>query len=673
MGKIFFLKTSLLFLVLIIGGGAARAQTINLQQQSNIAIGNLNATPRFAAGDVNNDGFPDLVTLNKGLIPETGPVTVFLNSGTGGFGLQISSGNGLSPNAVVIRDFNRDGSADLAIAGDGITNGIQIRPGNGTGNFPVGAFIAAERGSPVIVSADFNGDGNFDIATCTNVNELRLLHGNGAGGFGTAIPFVTANFCTDMAVADFNVDGRPDIALATRFVNTLQLFLNNGAGGFNAPVNTAVNSVYQLVAADFNRDCIPDLAATQFASNTVVTLTGNGAGGFTVNPQITVTNTPAYMSVGDFNLDRKVDLVVRRNIISPTANNLTILPGNGAGGFGAAFEMSVAPPNNSVEMRVVTLDMNLDGKDDLIVGREGGFLLFQNDSSRFARTEHDYDADGRADLSVFRPSLADWFILRSTQGFIATHWGISTDKPAPADYDGDFKTDLAVWRANGYGDPNYSYFFILQSSNNTFRQEQFGSAGDLPAVGGDWDGDGRADAAVYRGGASAGAQSYFFYRPSASPGVNFHTVTWGISGDQPVRGDFDGDGRMDAAVFRPSNGVWYVLKSSDLQPIFQFWGISSDRPVPADYDGDSRTDFAVFRPSGGVWYILNSGSGTPAYRQWGISTDTPVPADYNGDGKAETAVYRPSEQIWYAPQCGVSEGVITKFGASGDVPLPAVP
>ena len=185
------------------------------------------------------------------------------------------------------------------------------------------------------------------------------------------------------------------------------------------------------------------------------------------------------------------------------------------------------------------------------------------------------------------------------------------------------------------------------------QQEQFGRSGDNSTVVGDWDGDGKADVAVYRGGAAAGDQSYFFYRPSGSPGTNFRPIPYGTNGDEAVRGDFDGDGRLDATVFRPSNGVWYIAQSSNSQNVTGVWGLASDRRVAADYDGDGRTDLAVFRPSTGVWYILGS-TGTPIYRQWGAAGDIIVPADFNGDGKTETTVYRPSDQRWYTPPCAGS-------------------
>ncbi len=256
----------------------------------------------------------------------------------------------------------------------------------------------------------------------------------------------------------------------------------------------------------------------------------------------------------------------------------------------------------------------------------------------------DFDGDGKADKTVFRASDAVWYLLRSSLGFTASQFGISTDKITPADFDGDGKTDIAVYRQG--------VWYWLNSTNGAYNVLPFGNATDIP-VPADFTGDGRSELAVYRSG--------FWHTLDLANG-QYRVVQFGLAADKPVPADYDGDGKTDIAVYR--DGLWYMLKSRQGFEVVHF-GIASDKPTVGDYDGDGKADQAVYRD--GVWYVLGSTQGFYA-AQFGIASDIPAAADYDGDGKTDFAVYR--DGIWYV--LGSQQGVdIVGFGLAGDKPIPA--
>ena len=180
-----------------------------------------------------------------------------------------------------------------------------------------------------------------------------------------------------------------------------------------------------------------------------------------------------------------------------------------------------------------------------------------------AKRPVDYDGDGKTDYSVLRfpnvlpPGLSQiTYWNRNSSGFAANQtipWGnANTDFPAPGDYDGDGKDDLALYRA-GASAGQQSFFLILRSSDNTAQFLPWGIFGDQ-AVARDYDGDGITDAAIFRRGAAATDSTVWYIRQSSNGALN--AITFGQTGngtstfDTPIPGDYDGDGKFDVAVYR---------------------------------------------------------------------------------------------------------------------------
>jgi subtilisin-like proprotein convertase family protein len=145
--------------------------------------------------------------------------------------------------------------------------------------------------------------------------------------------------------------------------------------------------------------------------------------------------------------------------------------------------------------------------------------------------------------------------------------------------------------------------------------------------------------------------------------------------------DYDGDGRADVAIYRPQTGQWFILNSGASGTYQQItWGAPSsqglgDIPVPADYDGDGITDVAVYRQTTGDWFIVRSFDNSVQQVNWGAPSssglgDTPVPADYDGDGLADIAIYRATTGQWFLKSSAGLGVTVTSWGLppSGDTP-----
>ena len=244
---------------------------------------------------------------------------------------------------------------------------------------------------------------------------------------------------------------------------------------------------------------------------------------------------------------------------------------------------------------------------------------------------------------------------------------------ARGDFDGDARTDISLFLPSP--PIGVSKWFILESAadHSTVASYQLGGFGDVP-VPGDYDGDGRNDIAVYRP-----SSGHWFVLASGTGYGSTTVVQWGADGDRPVPADYDGDGKTDFAVYRPSTGAWYFITSgSGFTRGFGYaWGTPTDLPLPGDFDGDGRADIVVYRPASGHWFVLKSSTEFTAWitYQWGTAGDVPMPGDYDGDGLLDPGVYRPSAttSMWYfvTSSSGYTRGFGYEWGVSAwDVPVP---
>ena len=631
-------------------------------------------------------------------------------------GKVIAVGNFQTANGVSYKDivrFNTDGTVDQSFV-----SGL----GTAANNLTYARNVLAAKLQPdgkILVAGDFgsfNGsgknslvrlNGNGSVDTSFTMDQSAFDPANVLWIYDLAVDPAGKIICAGLSYAPgssnangvwrLNSDGSLDTSFARKTVNSQALGItltSDGkylvSGNFTQYDGTSSQRIVKV-----NTDGTKDTSFTGTANGRVVNALEQPDGKLIVYGSFTTLGGLSRIRIGRLNTDGTADSSfvsagandTVRSVIRLDSGNLLVGGSFTAYGPTPIYKLMILDPNGAIvsafssgfdpAVTVNALAKQSDGK--VIVG--GTFDTYSGAASgdivrltgpsftvpQTGPTAFDFDGDGKADLSLFRPGNSGWYWLRSTDlgATVVQPFGLATDIPTPADFDGDGKADIAVWRDES-SDPDRANFYILKSSDSTMAIEQFGRTGDDPTIVGDYDGDGHADLAVYREG-SSGGQSYFYYRSVGSAVGSFVTMPWGTTGDKPVKGDYNADGKSDFAVFRPSNGVWYIAENGTANYQYKQWGIATDKLVPADYDGDGATDAAVYRD--GTWYILQSSSGTPQYGQFGIATDTPTPADYDGDGKADLAVFRAG--TWYLLNSTAGFSAV-QFGTAGDNPLPSL-
>lgn len=288
----------------------------------------------------------------------------------------------------------------------------------------------------------------------------------------------------------------------------------------------------------------------------------------------------------------------------------------------------------------------------------------------------DYEGDGQADFAVFRPSDRIWYLLYSSNSqFQAVPFGLPSDKLVVGDFDHDGKADITAFQIDNPDYPGFGVWKIRKSSDSSIQTIQWGLNTDIP-LSMDIDGNNTSDLAVFRpsNGTWYIQKMGDIIKPRTDDGQaasRFRTIKWGMAGDKPLAGNFDGDPRDEIAVFRPSEGNWYIFDDDDKTYRIVHWGMNGDIPMARDFDGDARADLAVYRPSNGTWYILSSIFNQIIIRQFGLSEDIPVPSDFDKDGVSDIAVFRPSDGTWYITRSSDNTFFAAQFGLNGDIPAMA--
>ena len=324
-----------------------------------------------------------------------------------------------------------------------------------------------------VVIADFNNDGKRDLAVVNRgSHNVSILLGDGAGNFGAATNFSTGDTFSEpfsLAAGDFNNDGKNDVVVSKPNVHVISVLLGDGNGALGAPVDFSVGELPGIIAVgNFNGDANSDVAIAAFGSNNggVFVLLGTGTGSFGSPTKFTAGPQPRYVAIGDFNRDNKTDLAVAN--VGFGFNKISILIGNGTGGFGGPTDFSVG----TSPIGLVVRDFNNDTFVDLAVANaesnnvsilkgdgQGGFgtaTNFPANSSPLSITAGDFDGDGKLDLAVGANSTGDRIsILRgdNTGQFTAPTSFTAGSGPydlAAADFDGTVGSDLAVANASSH-------------------------------------------------------------------------------------------------------------------------------------------------------------------------------------------------------------------------------
>ena len=522
--------------------------------------------------DFNGDGKSDVVTTK----PNSDSVSVLLNNGGGLFNTVKEFPTSTTPVTLLAGDFNGDGKADVITAGakGDAPNNISVLLGDGAGNLAAPINTPSDSTS-LLSSGDFNGDGKPDLIRAPALGPLAILFGDGTGHFDVPREFNLGDFSSSLyAVAgDFNEDGKLDVATSYMTVS-----LGDGAGGLQTARSFRVGDEPALVAAgDFNEDGKRDLVVANSKLNEVSLLIQNGTGDYAPATSLSVGLKPSFIAVADFNGDHHLDFVTANNNTS-SPGTVSVRLGDGTGNFAAAHDF----PSGNAPKSLVVVDINQDGKLDLVVANEG------------------YVKVTEAGLVVFPPSVS--ILIGDGAGGFAAPRALSNELPnmvqptlantvtlsiAAADLNNDSKLDLVV--------ADFKTVSVLLGDGTG----QFGTAITYASdtiinslVVGDFDRDGKQDVAV------AGSNTVSTRSGDGTGHLGpTHDFAVGLDPTYLSAGDFNSDSNLDLVA---SNAAMVAVTLGDGAGSFgtpTLFNFSAKATTVDDLNGDGKPDIAMV-PSG---------------------------------------------------------------------------
>jgi hypothetical protein len=638
-----------------------------------------------AIADINNDQKEDLIfnSMNRTLVRK--------GLGDGTFTQPFIYGEGGNGD-LFVEDVNADGWRDIvgaqpsefAVQGSGsftvmlnLQNGDfrsapTLRTSAGTKDIAIADFNNDQLKDFVVVNRGSGGAGGdviiiFQFAARNNVARKVV----GSEEFSKAKSIISKRTAAGdsgidpfgVVTGDFTQDNKTDIVVVGRATSGGQnglLLTSLGNTNFTSsffPIGTG--EIYDVATADFNSDGKLDLVTTGYPGVSVSFGNGNGTFAAPVNYLETVAGN--QIAVGDFNNDAKADIAVANYNIG----KIGVLLNDGSGTFINSANITVNFGINGV----AAADMNSDGKIDLIAATGVGVSVlngigggaFDNEVSyritpgaAVGMTISDFNGDAKPDAALYGGTNIISVLLNNGAGGLGseTLWGggVAMSAIVAGDLNNDQKNDLIAGFTTSY-DGYLKLLYNLTESQPETRKSLF-----------DFDGDGKTDVSIFR--PSNG--EWWYSRSSDGGNAAFQ---FGNSADKLVPADFTGDGKTDVAFFRPSTGEWFILRSEDGSYYSYPFGTNGDIPAVGDFDGDGKADSAVFRQSDTNWYIRRSSDSGTTITQFGASTDVPVVSDYDGDGKSDITIWRASVGEWWIQKSTDSSVVAFQFGNSSDKPV----